>query len=321
MISQSITQTKLILIGKTGDGKSSLGNYILNKKVFSENDGAKSVTQKTMGDSGEGDRKNVFVIDTPGFQDCDGVKKQEEHTKQMVNYIKKQKGLQAIVICLDINQDRLSNEVKTMIQIISNVFPIYDFWEHVCIVWTKCYNYTPKKIIDKKIENKKNSYLNELSILAKETTGDERVILPMYFVDSQPDEESDNIRSDNEIKSMLTWIRFLPHINVEEIQEPDSKYRKIIMEYKQETEIIEVQHGYIKLKIKHLKRENRIGYDGIASFGAWKEEKSKIKMQEVPEQLADTSKEKLQELKYMVGDRKFENIVDGVLNRNILLGL
>ncbi|BFU21958.1 AIG1 family/50S ribosome-binding GTPase, putative [Entamoeba histolytica] len=67
----SIKQTKLLILGSTGDGKSTLGNFILKKNVFKESNEPKSETKQTLGSYGEGDRKDVFVIDTPGLQDSE----------------------------------------------------------------------------------------------------------------------------------------------------------------------------------------------------------------------------------------------------------
>ena len=66
-------KTSILILGETGNGKSSLGNFILNKEnAFSTSDNTSSETKETNGKYGEGDTKNIFVIDTPGLQDPEG---------------------------------------------------------------------------------------------------------------------------------------------------------------------------------------------------------------------------------------------------------
>ena len=77
---------KMLLVGETGNGKSSLGNFILNRKVFSVSNDPKAETKITRGEHGINGTQDIFVIDTPGLQDSEGSDK--EHLIQMVEYIK-----------------------------------------------------------------------------------------------------------------------------------------------------------------------------------------------------------------------------------------
>ena len=49
----------------------------------------------------------------------------------MVDYIKKNPGLQAIIIVFNFHQPRLALYIKTLIKLLCNVFPGANFWSHV----------------------------------------------------------------------------------------------------------------------------------------------------------------------------------------------
>ncbi|EDR28672.1 hypothetical protein, conserved [Entamoeba dispar SAW760] len=302
-----MTQTKLVVIGSTGNGKSALCNFILKKSFFKESNNPQSVTKETIGSYGEGDRQDVFVIDTPGLQDSEGRGKQ--YMDQMVEYIKQQKGLQAIVVVLDINQDRFAQYIKTMIKVIWNVFPIADFWRHVCIVWTKCYCYFPTEVIEEKKKSKIGIYQEELMKVVKETTGTtENIEFPMYFVDSRGLHGFDNTSSENGIISMLTWVRSLTPINVEEVKKGDPVYQNIIEEKDKQERVIKQEMNIQTIEIQYLRRNKRITYTGEVSYTNWEVENTEIKEVILPKQPIGTIKETTNEVKEIGRTKNYEDV-------------
>ena len=71
------TKISLLILGATGDGKSQLGNFILNNpQAFKVSDDINSETKETIGKYGINGAENLFVIDTPGLQDTEEKDKQ-----------------------------------------------------------------------------------------------------------------------------------------------------------------------------------------------------------------------------------------------------
>ncbi|CAM4836723.1 unnamed protein product [Rotaria magnacalcarata] len=81
----ALNEIRMILLGRTGTGKSAFGNTILGQEIFLHESKGDSVTVFCTPGSREYDGKRLFVVDTPGFLDT-SVPEAELHTEIMKSY-------------------------------------------------------------------------------------------------------------------------------------------------------------------------------------------------------------------------------------------
>ena len=206
---------EIILFGECCVGKSSLGNFLLGKKVF-KLDYENNHRPKTIE---LGRNNDISIIETFGFfeYNCDY---DNDYLKEIFKYMQNSKNLKAILFLIDSINIRLKDILKNLIEIFCNVFPKKIF-KNVAFVFTKFY-YSKKMKLS--IKTHSVEFIDQIKNIIDNFYGKgyEKYTYNSFFIDSDlEDSDNDSLR---EKEKIIEWAKELPRINTTEIF---PRYKKI----------------------------------------------------------------------------------------------
>jgi len=224
-------QATTVAIGQTGAGKSCFLNSHLgipqeSAAAFATSDGTESQTQKTEMKENLVDGFIKRAVDTQGLDDTKGL--DQKNVQQMVQFLRAYPhGVNCVVLVINSQADRLDEGTKKLIRLMNNLFNNPNFWNHVAIVFTKCFHQIPMNK-----DKKRSEYRQKVMELVREANPDLTPPLPVYFVDSRA--PADDKDTKGEFAALHGWVIGLPRLSTQCLVEPNTQFFKVKNEVKTE---------------------------------------------------------------------------------------
>ena len=179
---------RVIVVGPTGAGKSQFCNFVrrdTSNSINEVSDSLDSCTKDPFSNFFPRKSTNFEFIDTAGNSDSSD--DDTINLKKLVSYLKEKKTIDYIILLLKFNE-RVTNETRNYIKILGKIFTPGEFYNHLCVTFTKFPVKPSKK--EEKIKNKSIEEINKILKEAFNIEYNQKIPnVNVYFVDTDFDEE------------------------------------------------------------------------------------------------------------------------------------
>ncbi|XP_075948310.1 GTPase IMAP family member 7-like [Anarhichas minor] len=199
--SLSVSNRRIVILGKTGVGKSSVANTIVGEELFKIGQTAKSETSECRAKTKSVNGRNITLIDTPGLFDTD--LPEEELKSEIVKcIIEFSPGLHAFLIVLKV--DKFTKQEQAVITEINQYFS-EEVFKYATVLFTHGDQLKEEQTIEDFIRDNKL-----VSDLVKKCGGRCHVIDNKYWKNNQQDEYRTN---QFQVKEILNTIEKMIEAN------------------------------------------------------------------------------------------------------------
>jgi hypothetical protein len=204
-------------------------------------------------------------IDSPGLDDSEGF--DADHIQQMVQFLRLwTHGVNAFVIVLNGQDDKFDEQTQQLVKFVNTFLNDRDFWNHVCLVFTKCYS---NRDIGR--EQKETTYRELVMQLIRQCNPDISTPprLPVFFVDSKKYDTDPTTK--HEFSKFHQFASGLKPLSTQEVVARDTKYLKVEIETRKNILTTTRIEGDTRIQIfEDQERKKNFGCDGkTISYGPW----------------------------------------------------
>jgi hypothetical protein len=182
----------ILMVGPTGTGKSSFGNRFLHRECFGVSDEPTSQTAQTTMEQTQiqSGSKEAFIhraIDTPGHGDSEG--RDWEFMGSTIQFLRSiEPGVNLIALVVQ-EGTRAATDFQTTFKMLHVAFGnCAEFWDHACLVITKCY-WNRRRSWETKAQKQAQGWREKMRQIGQYCTDDHEwnYDIPVFFIDNDPE--------------------------------------------------------------------------------------------------------------------------------------